>query len=700
MEEQKIYKKIRDIAHRLNTDKATYTRADLAYDLRDLGVENDSAAVSAWVWEAYQQYNNDKAIRSAFYDNDKRERLVDAYQVDALIESGDNGTLFPLLENKLAQGSSSLDTLDRLTVKIMKGGSSNGNTGGVMSVLTGTQGIEKVRGEAMTIFDKYSQLIGSYDEGKCQIRELITDFVKLRTYVLDVYREYAMILTDAFGEGVKSVAPELFDFDTVEWLDTQGMLQQVQLDYNKITEKCSALMGDISESFKQSLTNSASAYRASGSKGAALMVAGLNMVSHYLDAGQKTAELQQDLAMLKNSVKHDVTLIKGDLGRLWLIYRTLNDIHIPMTETFCRYSREVLSEEWRQLEESLYADEGIRQLKRQRDNLLAETKELEKEIADRETNIGYYTARVGENEQLLDSMKEQYTQAKQSKPGRPFFLLNLLTLGAAGQRYNRDIFDWNRACKPVITRFEDLQIDVKLDRDELNTQQAELNKDRKQYAKLKEELQQQNKAILKNIKVRRETRLKMLPHLESIIKLLRLAREIANSKLDEKLTKRVSIERHDMELPPELRQNIETFTRSIAEAGKTYAQPGEATAVTDGNTTLSAPTETDIATAKAIDKVADLFGSWVALQAMQEKNAVNSKIYDEELSKLQHDFQKELQRIDNKNALLRESLRRINTAENHEQLKEGLLSLAGKDLGGLTEKDWNEFLEGNKTIEL
>ena len=297
-------------------------------------------------------------------------------------------------------------------------------------------------------------------------------------------------------------------------------------------------------------------------------------------------------------------------------------------------------------------------------------------------------------------MKEQYTQAKQSKPGRPFFLLNLLTLGAAGQRYNRDIFDWNRACKPVITRFEDLQIDVKLDRDELNTQQAELNKDRKQYAKLKEELQQQNKAILKNIKVRRETRLKMLPHLESIIKLLRLAREIANSKLDEKLTKRVSIERHDMELPPELRQNIETFTRSIAEAGKTYAQPGEATAVTHGNTTLSAPTETDIATAKAIDKVADLFGSWVALQAMQEKNAVNSKIYDEELSKLQHDFQKELQRIDNKNALLRESLRRINTAENHEQLKEGLLSLAGKDLGGLTEKDWNEFLEGNKTIEL
>ena len=42
----------------------------------------------------------------------------------------------------------------------------------------------------------------------------------------------------------------------------------------------------------------------------------------------------------------------------------------------------------------------------------------------------------------------------------------------------------------------------------------------------------------------------------------------------------------------------------------------------------------------------------------------------------------------------------MNTAQNHEQLKEGLLSLLGEDKNTFSEKDWNEFLNGNKTIEL
>ena len=705
MEEQKVYKKIRDVAHRLKDDKETYTRADLAYDLRDLGVDNDSAEVSALVWKAYKQYGDDVAIRAVFYNNDKRERLVEAYRVDALIESGDDGALFPLLDKKLKQGNSSLNALERLVAQTLKGEGAGVKTGGAISTLTGTQGVEKVRGEATAVFEGYSRLVDAYDEGKCQVRELIADFVKLRGYVLDVYREYAMVLTDAFGEGVRSVAPELFDFDTVEWLDTRGMLQNVQLDYSKITEKCSALLSDISESFKQSLTASASAYRSTGDKGTALVMAGLNMVSHYLDAGQRTAELRQDLGVLKNSVKHDVTLVKGDLGRLWVIYKTLNDVYIPESEAFCRYSGEVLSEEWRRLEESLYADEGIRQQKRRRDELLSESRELEKTMADRETNIGYYTARIGENKQLLDSMKDQYGQAKRSKPGRPFFLLNLFTLGAAGRRYNRDIYDWDMACKPVIARFEDLQVDVKLDNDELNTQRTELDKEKKRYMALRQELQRENKAMLKNIKVSRETRLSMLPHLESMIKLLRLAREIANSKLDEKLTKRVSVERHGVELPSELRQNIETFAQAIAGAGKEYGRNEKMEQEMEAGEAVATPAEvkpsqTDALRDEAIDKAAGLFGSWMALQAMRVKSAINDKKYDEELEKLQADFRKSLQAVDDRNAVLRESLRRMSTTENHEQLKEGLLSLADKDAGEFTEKDWDEFLDGTKTIEL
>lgn len=46
------------------------------------------------------------------------------------------------------------------------------------------------------------------------------------------------ILVDVFGDAIKVVAPELFDFETIGYLNVHEMMQQVQLDYNKINEKC------------------------------------------------------------------------------------------------------------------------------------------------------------------------------------------------------------------------------------------------------------------------------------------------------------------------------------------------------------------------------------------------------------------------------------------------------------------------------
>ena len=67
----------------------------------------------------------------------------------------------------------------------------------------------------------------------------------MRGQICTLYRQYAMTLTDAFGDSIKAISPDLFDFDSIEWLDVQGMLQNVKLDYDRITEKCSILMSDI-----------------------------------------------------------------------------------------------------------------------------------------------------------------------------------------------------------------------------------------------------------------------------------------------------------------------------------------------------------------------------------------------------------------------------------------------------------------------
>ena len=713
MDNNRIYQKIYDIASQLLKENAVYTRADLAYELQDFGIKADSFEIGMLVWKAYKYFNDNEAIRHSFYDNEKKDPLVDEYRTDYLIETNDNTSLFPLLQQKLAKGNQALNQLENTVTQTLREQAVSGSIS-TLNTFTGTQGIVKVKNEATAVFNLYSELVGNYDDAKHQIQAVTTDFVKLRGQICDTYRQYALVLTDAFGDSIKTVSPELFDFDSIEWLDVHGMLQNVKLDYDKINEKCSTLMSSITDSFAQSLKTASQSYKAAGSKQIGLVLAGLNMVSHYIDAGQKTAELKQDLLTLKNSVKHDVTLIKGDMGRLFVIYKTLNDLYIPQAEAFCRFSKQVLSGEWQQLTQALYADTDIQSLKEERDEALESYKTLEREMTDEQLNIDYYTTRIEECRQLLDGMQTQYQQAQASKPEKPFFLTNLLTLGSAKQKYNRNIYDWNQACAPVISQYEEMQTDMKLDSDELEQLQQHLNENKRTHQLLKEKLHRLNREIMNNINVSPALQMKLLPHLESMVKLLRIAREIANSKLDNKLVKTVSITRQNTELPQELKQNLQLFADTLKEhvsiddetaKNSFYAVSDEyptdsRQSTSDGNVTEADFAQLSDAENTAIQNTVNLLESWSRLKAMQEQSAIAHQAYDKELEKLQEAFRNNLADIDNRGVILRESLKKINTATSEEELKEGLLSLAQKEGESFSKEEWNEFLNGTKTIEL
>ena len=713
MDNNRIYQKIYDIASQLLKENAVYTRADLAYELQEFGIKTDSFEIGMLVWEAYKRFNDNEAIRRSFYDNEKKDPLVDEYRTDYLIETNDIPSLFPLLQQKLTNGNHALSQLENIVTQTLREQTVSGSIG-ALNTLTGTQGVVKVKNEATAVFNLYSELVGNYDDAKHQIQAVTTDFVKLRGQICDTYRQYALVLTDAFGDSIKTVSPELFDFDSIEWLDVHGMLQNVKLDYDKINKKCSVLMSSITDSFAQSLKTASQSYKAAGSKQIGLVLAGLNMLSHYIDAGQKTAELKQDLLTLKNSVKHDVTLIKGDMGRLFVIYKTLNDLYIPQAEAFCRFSKQILSGEWQRLTQALYANTDIQPLKEERDEALESYKTLEREMTDEQLNIDYYTTRIEECRQLLDGMQTQYQQAKASKPEKPFFLTNLLTLGSANQKYNRDIYDWNQACAPVISQYEEMRTDVKLDSDELEQLQRHLNENKRMHQQLKEKLRRLNREIMSKISVSPDLQMKMLPHLESMVKLLRIAREIASCKLDNKLVKTVSISRQDTELPQELKQNLQLFTNTLREhvaidnetaKSSFYAVSGEASTGSEQPTSSENANEADFAQLSdaenaAIQNTVNLLESWSRLKAMQEQSAIAHQAYDKELEKLQEAFRSNLADIENRGIILRESLKKINTATSEEELKKGLLSLAQKEGESFSKEDWNEFLNGTKTIEL
>ncbi len=748
MDKQRVYKRIHDIAHELNKDKSTMTRADLAYELNDDGIEKDSYEVGRLVYEAYNHYKGDAVIKNAFYNNENCDLLVSEYQIDSLIENNECDSLFPLLQSSLDESKNMLDLLDDTVAQVLSGAMTTATARNILNTIVGTHGAVKVQTEAKAVFDNYSNLVNVYDGAKHQVKSIMADFVSLRTQICDVYRQFSTMLIDTFGDSIKAVSPELFDFDSVEWLDVHGMLQKVKLDYDRISEKCKTLMSGIQDSFIQSLKSSSATYKQAGNKKVGLLMVALNMGSHYLDASSATNELKQDLVVLKNSVKRDATQIKGDMGRLLLIYKTMNDLYIPKAEVFIRNSNAVLTSEWKAIAEAIYKDDEVKGLKTRRDQLLAAYKQVEKDMTDAQLNIDVYTSRIEENKQTLNGLQAQYQQAKDSKPSKPFFLVNIFTFGSAGKRYNRDIYDWHKVCQPVISRYEDLQTDVKLDSDELQAAKESLQENKSQHKEIKKKLDSLNKEMLGKLKVNAEVKKQMLPHLEGMIQLLRVARQIASSKLDAKYMKAVQIEPEDTELSEETRQNIRLFSDTLREtisidtdmarravdalsydeemrkrlaekACKGNEQTDCATRPQrieghdggdgyeyDGQENdVPAVSEAELAAVAdagnvAVQKAVNLLESWANLKALQEKSAIAHKAYDKKLKKLQEQFKRDMAKIDDKSAVLRESLKKINTAQSPEMLKEGLLSLSDGDKELFSEKDWDDFLSGNKIIEL
>lgn len=84
----------------------------------------------------------------------------------------------------------------------------------------------------------------------------------------------------------------------------------------------------------------------------------------------------------------------------------------------------------------------------------------------------------------------------------------------------------------------------------------------------------------------------------------------------------------------------------------------------------------------------------------QYESKMNHDAYDRALRELQLKFRQSFKDIDNRSVILRETLRKLNTGQNHEDLKEALEELSDHDTLKMTEGDWDAFLNGNKVIEL
>ena len=710
---QKIYEAIRDIAAKLCKDGETYLRADLAYELKQYGVNADSIDVSQLALDAYRFFNNDSNIKRAFVTNDSRNPLIEEYQMTDLLDNGKTEDAMAMAQKELDRTSHTLARLQddinvNMQVATVKAASD------MMDKVTGTGGVKAVRTEASTLFDRYSKMVGTYHEGEDTVRRNIADFTTLRTDIEATYQDYATQLIDIYGDQIKAVAPNLFDFSKVQFLDVDSMLKHTELEYNRISDTCAALIGEISDSFQTSLQSSVAAYRSAGkdNKTLGLAMAGLGMITHYMQASERTNQLRSDLTTFKTSVKRDATRIKADLGRLLVIYKTLNDVVIPKADIYLRNASKLMASDLKAITDSLYNNVEIQPLEEERRRLLARLKALDGEINDHLQNIDVYQSLISDLTQTLDSKAASYRDAKARKPSKPFFLINILTFGQANKTYSRNYAEWDAVCYPLVREYESNQVDLKLNRDELASHQTDMGAKQQERHLVWQKLDEVNKEIRSKVKASPEVQLRMLPHLRTVIAMLRLGREIMETKLDKRLTGTVEIPDYSetAKLPADIENNLSLFTSTLAE--NVHADRGTALALLNGVDDYCETEEKDRryseedlaqvseASEQVLQQGISLLDSAMRLKTQQINGQLAAAAYDEAFDKIASDFRKQIKAIDNKSAFVREVMRRANLANNDEERKQALLMLSELSGQSLSEQDFKDFINGKKQITL
>jgi hypothetical protein len=709
MEDNKIQEKVVELAHQLEGNQQTFTRADLAYELKDLGVEKDSIDVSRIVYEAYDN-TKDEAIAKSFVNNENKRTLVEEYKLNHAINSDDSNLALTIIKNELSDIDKLAKRIDDLINLANSNFDINSLPSSIMSRIIGTKGATDIQKEAGARMEGYSQMISCYKDMKQNVGVTINDFVNLRAAVDVIYRKYANLLLDTFGDSIKQVLPEMFNFDSLEWMDVDSMNAAIQLEYDSLMKNCTALIADITTAFGTNLTSAASQYKSTGGGKAGLLLAGVAMYSHYTNASQRTMQMKGELITLKGHMHGDSVKIKGDMGRIMVIHKQLNDIFIPEANAFNRYSEQVISKEMKQLNDTLYSSPEIKEMNEKRSQLLSNKSKLIQAITDNQHNIEYYSNHIKECQSTLDSINAQYEEAKSKKPSSPFFLFNLFTFGALGRAYSRNLCEWKANCGPVIDQYETLTEDMKLDTDELNNQKTELSHNQSEFKETDKEVMEINALVKNKIKVDNDLKQKIANHLESIVKLLHLGKDIISNKIDDKYVHCVNIKDPEkQELPAEMRSNLQQYVGNIqglvpkaqSLINEAYDARREKAAKEGKDTSKIDMEETMVNTgAMAVGPTLELLSAYGKLKDQKASNKILEADYDKQFEALKSQFNKDMQKIDDKSALLRNILSKINTSSNADQLKEGLCMLADLEGAGITKDKLDAFLSGNGTIEI
>lgn len=667
-----------------------FTRNDMAWQLE---VPDDSELVRS-IHKAYE-LTKDPALKK-LVSNDGIANLMDNTMALILAEDGKFSDL-----NEIAS-ITSLEVKDKVkavTKSINKVNSiiKNGGNGDsdFSDFLKGQVRAKDIKSDAMQLQQDSQVLVEGYTNLVDQIRALSDDFVLLRNQVEVTYRKFASILIDVYGDRVQQIQPELFDFNSIEYLDSEHMLQDILMGLENIIGAGDSTVQAIGDSFSNTTRTISDNFLNTKDTSTAIGMSLFDAFDHYSKAATMTNEFERSYSVFRQNLSKTVGDIGSDTMRISRIGSTINSVFIPHALLFIRYANGLMDKEFCKLLDSMYGQPATAELKAKRDELLKSYLELQNSISDHEVNADL--CRRNSNSVIPEVQK---LQAKLDTDKAGF-------KGADGdEEFNKGYID--RLKRRAHELYQAMaQMNIYRGAENQHYQMAE--SDRKKLAKTKRLLAENASQMTGKLSITEADYATMARHLRDIICLLKQAKDILQSGFGDDLVKPAYLtEAVTMpEISAEMEGKINNFIhQKFATLNGEPSQP-EMIEGPDGQLVARELTpeeqseaEMDARMGAALESAAELVHSSVMLGYQLAREQVAIADYKRQMAANKALFEAEMEKVNNRAALIEAVTRKAAEAGDDKTVKDAILLLTEIDPESVSDEKMIDFVKGNGTITI
>lgn len=445
---------------------------------------------------------------------------------------------------------------------------------------------------------------------------------------------------------------------------------------------------------------------------------GLNIVGHHLESFAITEELRAELEDFKLHLHSDATTVQTDIMRLFTIYKALNDVAIPRAKKFHEFADRIFDRTFQSLVDAYYNRDTLKELRQKRDEKLDDLHLAEQLISRHRGAIEHQRTTVNELEENLKGLRRPYKTAKSARPSRWPAFFNLLTLGIHNHDYEERYRQWYEVHGAFYEAYREMEAQHKAYCRELQTYGKKLAVVEQEKSQLQAEVNGWSLRIQRAAGDDPIDTPEIAAHLGDVVRLLRLAREIMQTTLDEKLLKAtVPLQLNSVRLPAQSQRALGQLQKSLQNEAENSARMSQEIVhahrrqlAESKDARQTRDIVEDIRTEKRKERltqdvlqtavsVCGVMESYLALRQVQADSVAQQRQIDQNAQILRGEFSRLMHTVDERSAVLRQVFAQINTAGNEEELKDAFLALSDGTLA-LDEGELEGFLRGEGNLTL